>query len=293
MAKRFASDSGIAISILCVTRDCDSYLDLWLASLEDQLFPSHQFEVLVMDNASLDDTRGVLEKFAARKNLNLKFEANPEAKYPAACWNKLGEAAQGGILLFLQDNILAQPDLLVQHLMGHLEGEALLSGGESPIVHSHMFPLQRAPVPESRPAPVTTSDESNWREILMPFIGQVPQGEDTTSWLEFDASHSSVPRKVWKQLGGFRGESALEDFGEWGLSSRDFAFRAHQLGWETRSLKAPCAWRGLKPNLLIADQIAEQQMQRFLSYHSDLDKSALETRLREKLLQTVKPAWKT
>ena len=53
---------GIAASVVIPTRNRSTYLDLVLASLEQQLLPRRCWEVVIVDNASQDDTPAVLDR---------------------------------------------------------------------------------------------------------------------------------------------------------------------------------------------------------------------------------------
>lgn len=291
LGARFAGDDGIAVSVLCVSRDADSYLDLFLASLENQLLPLSRFEVLVFDNGSLDDTRETLARFEGRKRLNLHTETSSEVVGQARAWNRLAEQARGGVLVLASEALIAHPPLLVGHLMAHLEGVALLCGAPIAGVHSHLFPIQLFPPLDVRPSPIVSSEEEGWIEFLAPFVCSVePMPERPADWTDFDFSHASLRRETMRILSPFRGEGR-EDFGDWGLTSREFALRAHNVGIGIRFLAAPSAWQSLKPSVLVAIEQAGREMSRFFAQHPELERASIEAQLNERLLPSAIPAW--
>ncbi|WP_123580899.1 glycosyltransferase [Abditibacterium utsteinense] len=264
-----------------------------MGALENQSLPRSRFEVLVGDWGCFDDTNEVLSHFDGCGHLNLRAESISRDESEARAWNYLIEKARGGILLFLGDNLIAHPPLLVQHLMAHLEGESLICSAPMPHVHSHVFPIQSFPVPDLRPSPLVSSGQAQWMEYLAPLVCSLdPIIEiQPTSWLDFDLSHASVRRETWVKVGPFRGEIPKEDFGSWGLLSRDFSVRAYKQGVNSRPLPSPAAWQGLKPNFVVDVSLAHRHLQRFFSHHTELDRPTLEPQLHERFLPSALPAW--
>jgi len=292
LGARFAGEGGIAVSVLCLTRNADSYVDLFLAALEKQSLPVSRFEVLVFDQGSLDDTAEVLARYAQRGRLNLRIESDSAVESEALAWNRLIERARGGILVFASDALITHPPLLVQHLMAHLEGEALLCGAPIPIVHAHLFSPQSLPVPELRPCPIVSAEENNWMEFLLPLVCSaeaVP--EQHASWLDFDTSHCSMRRESYQKIGPFHGDTPKEDFGNWGLPSRDFALRAREMNIHARWLMSPSAWQMIKPTRTLEQSQANRHWRRFFAHHPGLDRGASERQLNGRLLSSPMPQW--
>jgi len=291
LAARFAGEDSIAVSVLCLSRNADSYLDLFLAALEKQLLPASRFEVLVFDQGSLDDTSEVLARYAQRGRLNLRVESDSAVESESLAWNRLSAKARGGITVFASDALIAHPPLLVQHLMAHLEGETLLCGAPIPNVHAHLFSPQSLPVPELRPCPIVSAEEENWMESLLPLVCSVEgMPEQPASWLDFDTSHCSMRRESYGKIGPFRGDTPKEDFGNWGLPSRDFALRAQEMNIQARWLMSPSAWRMSKPTQSIEHSQASCHSRRFFAHHPGLDREASEGQLNGRLLSPT-PHW--
>src|SRR5690242_2561418 len=85
--------------------------------IERQTVPHASYEVLVVDNNSADDTQAVLKaKSAAYRNLRVFSQA----KRGAAATRNVGiQEAKGDIVLFIDDDIFAEPNLIEAHLDYH------------------------------------------------------------------------------------------------------------------------------------------------------------------------------
>jgi glycosyltransferase involved in cell wall biosynthesis len=99
-------------SILLATRDRAASLDRTLASIAAQEAPGIEWEVLVADNGSTDETGAVLERWAARVPLRSVTEPTPGKN---RALNRTLGMARGGLLLFTDDDVVAQPGWIAAH----------------------------------------------------------------------------------------------------------------------------------------------------------------------------------
>lgn len=99
-------------SILLATRDRAASLDRTLASIAGQQSPGIAWEVLVADNGSTDETGAVLERWSARVPLRTVFERGPGKN---RALNQALAMARGGLLLFTDDDVAAQPGWIAAH----------------------------------------------------------------------------------------------------------------------------------------------------------------------------------
>jgi glycosyltransferase involved in cell wall biosynthesis len=106
-----------AISVVIPTYRRPALLRRCLQSLADQDLAADEFEVVVVDDGSGDQTTDVL----ATATPNVRGLAQPRNAGPAAARNRGFDAARGDIVLFLDDDIAAAPDLLATHLRLHGE----------------------------------------------------------------------------------------------------------------------------------------------------------------------------
>jgi len=104
------------LSVILCTYNRASLLTKALESLMDQTLDQDAFEVVLIDDGSEDETRGVVESFSDRLPLRYFYQENSgiaSAKNHGAC------AAWGKILFFFDDDDIATPTLLEEHLKTH------------------------------------------------------------------------------------------------------------------------------------------------------------------------------
>jgi glycosyltransferase involved in cell wall biosynthesis len=89
-----------------------AFLRQTLAGLVRQSYPREQFEILVVDNNSRDNTRAVVDAFAGEPvALRYVFESNQGLEHAR---NRAIAEARGEIIVFADDDILMEPDWLTQ-----------------------------------------------------------------------------------------------------------------------------------------------------------------------------------
>lgn len=101
-------DNYPSISVIILTYNGERYIEALLESLSDQSFPKEQLEIIVVDNASTDNTLSIIQtkyphiqKVALKKNVGF------------ACGNNLGlQYAQHDFLVFLNQDTLCHRDWL-------------------------------------------------------------------------------------------------------------------------------------------------------------------------------------
>ena len=147
----------LTISVAVVTRNRAQLLRTALQSLVDQVRPPDQ--VVVVDNASADDTPAVARSFAGQLNLTLLREETvgiPQAR------NKAIEHCTGDLVAFFDDDCKAEPHWLVElevpflkdpHI-GAAGGSLLALTGQSELVAQFYDSRMPAPreVKRSNPA---------------------------------------------------------------------------------------------------------------------------------------------
>ncbi len=104
------------ISVVIPTRDRANLLAASLASLETQTLDSASYEVVVVDDGSSDTTAAVCRSHQSR--MDLKY-MRVDRLGIAAAKNAGIFAARGGLVLFFDDDDVADRDLLRQHVRAH------------------------------------------------------------------------------------------------------------------------------------------------------------------------------
>ncbi len=103
------------VSVVIPTLNRARTLATTLDRIERQTVPPDLYEVLIVDNNSTDGTQAMLrQKAAVYPNLTVCFQPKPGA---AAARNKGLRRSSGEIVLFIDDDIFAEPDLIEAHLL--------------------------------------------------------------------------------------------------------------------------------------------------------------------------------
>jgi GT2 family glycosyltransferase len=101
-------------------------LRLTLASLAAQIEPA---EIVVVDDGSSDDTPAVVAEWAGQTPV--VAVRNASARGGSSASNLGALRASGDILIFLDGDTLAAPDLVARHLDAHRRGDGLIARGET------------------------------------------------------------------------------------------------------------------------------------------------------------------
>src|SRR6476646_9913017 len=119
------------ISIVVPTRNRAQRLRALLASLAEQAAP--RFEVIVVDNASEDETLAVVAEADAAPDAHVRAIHLPQPLGPAVARNRGWRAAQGELVVFTDDDVVAQPGWLASIAAAHArDPEALVQGRTEP-----------------------------------------------------------------------------------------------------------------------------------------------------------------
>jgi glycosyltransferase involved in cell wall biosynthesis len=114
------------ISVIIRSKDEADRLRLTLCSLAHQ---TEQPEVIVVNDGSIDHTAGVIAEAAKYLALVAIHHATPAGRSGAA--NAGAARASGEIVLFLDGDTLAAPDMVARHLAMHRDRDNLVVRGET------------------------------------------------------------------------------------------------------------------------------------------------------------------
>ncbi|GMV99268.1 MAG: hypothetical protein AMXMBFR84_04070 [Candidatus Hydrogenedentota bacterium] len=103
------------VTVVLAMRNRADALPMALAHLEQQTYPAGRFEILVADRGSTDDSVAVLKRYAAGAPVPTRF-LTLEQVSPGAARNRAVEEAHGEIVLFLDEDVLAGPGLVENHM---------------------------------------------------------------------------------------------------------------------------------------------------------------------------------
>jgi GT2 family glycosyltransferase/glycosyltransferase involved in cell wall biosynthesis/protein-L-isoaspartate O-methyltransferase len=123
-AKSSAKQTAAAaptISVIIPTCNRKGILRLCLAALAAQNLPADRWEIVVVDDGSTDGTDAFLESYIhPNKNLRVLHQENSGA---GAARHAGVQAARGEYVLLLNDDTIAGPQLLSEHLRAHRESK--------------------------------------------------------------------------------------------------------------------------------------------------------------------------
>lgn len=207
------AESGL-LSVVIPSHNKLPLLQQTLAALETQTLPVARREIVVVDDASSDGTGEWLAGHAADATRGVRVVTAPRNLGRAGARNLGAEAARGAWLLFLDDDIVAPPELLAAHyriLVANpgwgVIGRVVTAPGLVDAPHFHYI--------DSRGIAKVTGDVVPARYFV--------------------TQNAAVPRAAFLRVGGFdRG------FSSYGFEDMEVAFRLEeQAGVRFRPLRAP------------------------------------------------------
>lgn len=97
-----------------------------VSRLLQQDFPADAYEIILVVDGSRDGTADALRSLAPTNRLRIIEQENHG---PSAARNAGYRAAKADLLLFLDDDMLCDPDLLAAHVAAHTEGDRVIAFG--------------------------------------------------------------------------------------------------------------------------------------------------------------------
>ena len=191
------------ISVIIPTCNRADILAECLNALSAQTLPARFFEVLVCDDGSVDSTQEVLEAYAAPFPLRTFRQQNAG---PAAARNHCLRHARGRLVLILNDDAVAAPNLLERHLAAHEK----LGDGNFAVLGTFSFPE------EIVNSPLRWLLENS--HFVFQYHGMEP--ETFQDYSRFWTCNVSLPRAGVEAAGYFD-----EDFKEAAFEDLDFGYR--------------------------------------------------------------------
>lgn len=193
------------ISVVIPTLNRADVLAQTIERIESQTIPSDSYEVIVVDNASTDATRNVLEaKRQKHPNLNFIFQSKPGV---AGARNAGVRKASGEIVLFIDDDIFAETDLVERHVEIHSQCR------NSSAIGTVLTP---------------------WDDCVDPFLRYLQHkriynpygvGSGPIDFSHYHTGNVSTPRSMLVEAGGFN-----EEFYVYGMEDIELGYRLEKRG---------------------------------------------------------------
>jgi GT2 family glycosyltransferase len=212
------ADSAPVISVVVPTFRRPDLLRSCLEALAHQTLPADQLEVVVVDDGSLDDTGRVLAAMGARMP-NLVALTQEQNRGPAAARNRGAHASSAPLVLFFDDDVVAEPGSVETHVRLHAQlGDA--QTGILGRVDWH---------PDLRVTPFM-----HWLDasgLQFGFDTWIRPGPVEPPYAAFYTANLSLPRALLESVGGFDERfpyAAYEDMElAWRLSHAGFRLVYH------------------------------------------------------------------
>ena len=126
------------VSVVVPTYRRASGLPLLIEAFEKQTLPPETFEVIVVDDASPDETQAVLDDLVRRARITLRVVRNERNKGPGAARNAGWQVSDAPLVAFTDDDCIPSPGWLQAGLEAY-------EGSEAGIVQGRTLPDPAAP----------------------------------------------------------------------------------------------------------------------------------------------------
>lgn len=176
--------ANVELSLVIPTHNRVGLLKEMLACLSWQTFPLERFEVIVAVDGSGDGTQEMLQGLEVPYSLQVIYQSQSGV---AVARNRAAQAARGEILLFLDDDVLPQPQLLEEHV--------------------HTQAANPRGVVLGRLIPAGDGSRKGWHiweeRVLKNHYRAISRGQRLPAGRRLYSGNFSVPVEAFVQIGGF------------------------------------------------------------------------------------------
>lgn len=227
------------VSVIIPTYNRSKLLSYTLDSLLQQSIPSEQFEVIIGDDGSSDDTSEMLKAYTGKMNLKYVFQEDRGYR-PASARNKAIRLAEGSICLLVDSSIILKENCLEEHIRFHAESitPRAAVGYVYAIDHNDESEemLKSLIVPSDPVNSILRLEKMHsYKDIREQLYAKYHYKiEDLPApWFYFWTCHVSAPTRDLIKIGLFD-----ENFdGRWGVEDNDLGYRLHISGVKIQVLK--------------------------------------------------------
>lgn len=189
---------SLRLSVVIATYDRPDLLLRLLADLSAQTLPASEFEVVIVDDGGKRDPAPAVRARKTPFALTLHRQPN---QGPAVARHKGVELAKGDIVLFLDDDMHAPPQLLAEHLAQHERDPNVAVLGR---------------IREDEATRLELHERFHAR-LLDKFLDDVRQGRAALQGVNVYTGNFSVPRERYLRVGGFDPSLARSEDAELGI----------------------------------------------------------------------------
>ncbi|NUR69664.1 MAG: glycosyltransferase [Hamadaea sp.] len=221
-------------SVVIPTYNRDRLLRFTLQALARQTLPAAEFEVLVCDDGSTDETRTVVDEFAGRLPIRY-FHQEKREGFGASSARNLGiRAARGETCVLLDCGVLPHSGLLQAHVDSHASATGPLA------LIGYVYCLMINPDPEGAAEMNATLDfddvdrsigllraNGRWPDIRDQYYAKYGEdfGRQPAPWAIYWTCNVSAPTALLREIGMFD-----ESLRTWGGEDLDVGYRLYRAG---------------------------------------------------------------
>lgn len=261
------------VSVIIPTYNRSNLLKYTLSSLKDQDFPSREYEVIVIDDGSSDDTREVVESYKDKLNIIYYFQEDKGFRV-ALARNEGIMRAKGDLLVFIDTGIVVGNTFVRTHFNAHDVNET----DEKYAVIGYVYGFnyehkEHDSTPEyidfNRPNQMIqrlrqSQYYCDMRELVYSRINDdlnmIP-----VPWMLFYTNNVSVKKANLIEAGCFD-----EDFVTWGVEDVECAYRLHKNNLKFKLSREACGVHyPHERNIDVNHVSGKMNMRLFYSKHQD------------------------
>ncbi|MDV6236887.1 glycosyltransferase family A protein [Leptospira ellisii] len=223
------------ISIIIPTYNRAGQLAECIGSLIDQDFPKENYEILIIDNASVDETRKVAQEFVSRYSdlVRYFYEPTPGLVHARHCGYK---NARYGILSYTDDDAILDRGWLAAV-------DEIFDSSESPVAVGGPIVIRWDTTPP------------DWVRAYEFLLGKLTYGDKkfVKENLFINGGNFHIRKKILKEVGGFNPDQIgdwLVGDGETGLCKK-LHKKGYKIGWAPGALMEHC--QIISKNATVAD----------------------------------------
>lgn len=207
------------LSIIISTYNSPDYLAMVLQALMHQ--SDNEFELVIADDGSADETKAVVESYAGQSPVNLVHAWHDDRGFrAAAARNHAVSLSKGDYLVFLDGDCLAFPDFVAKHRQC-AEPNCMVRGSRVMLKEAYSRRvLDGEPLPSSLPAWFGLRLRGGVKRIgaLIPIPH--PKFRNAKKWYGVKTCNLGIWRKDFEAVNGFD-----ERYVGWGHEDADLAVR--------------------------------------------------------------------
>ncbi|MEG4960650.1 MULTISPECIES: glycosyltransferase [unclassified Microcoleus] len=220
------ANDKFSTSVIVPTYNRSQQLTYTLKSLVNQTLGRSDYEVVVVDDGSSDDTFQVVKSF--ENQINIKYVYQTDRGYRVSSARNLGiRVADGKFCMFIDSGIIVKSDCLAQHLNGHHQ-----QNNEVAII-GYTYGWGADETALNRVINPNDADGSIAKLVEMKAIFDIRENifhkynyqieNMTVPWTLFYGGHLSIRRTSLFEVGLFD-----ENYdGNWGAEDQDLGYRLH------------------------------------------------------------------